>query len=74
MSEGRTQERDEDAKTARDRALGAIVGADFETQRSLWRAALRYNERMKLAVGSGDYAPDRLSSALGAEPGRTRGV
>jgi hypothetical protein len=47
---------DEDAKTARDRALGAIVGADFETQRSLWRAALRYNERMKMTGESGDYA------------------
>jgi hypothetical protein len=48
---------DEDAKTARDRALGAIVGADFETQRSLWRAALRYNERMKVAGSACDYAP-----------------
>lgn len=36
----------EDAKTARDRALGAIVGAkDFSTQRSLWKAALKYNLR-----------------------------
>lgn len=36
-----------DALVSRDRCLGAIPGEDFETQRSLWRAALRYQERVR---------------------------
>lgn len=41
-----------DAREARDRCLSAIVGAgDFETQRSLWRAALRFHERVREAAG-----------------------
>lgn len=65
-TEGRTEGLDEDARTARDRCLEAIVGADdFGTQRSLWRAALKFHERMKLAGRDGDYAPPRLPRITG---------
>lgn len=37
-----------DAQIARDRSLAAMETAgDLETQRSLWKAARRYNGRMK---------------------------
>lgn len=47
-----------DAETARDRSLAAIVGADFETGLALWRAALRYQERVRL-----ERAKPRLESS-----------
>ena len=34
-----------DAKTARNRCLQAMLGADDRTRLALWRAAKRYNER-----------------------------
>jgi len=37
-----------DAITARNRCLEAMLGADDETRLALWRAALRYNERVKV--------------------------
>ncbi len=37
--------RNEDARVARDRALAAIPGSDFETAQALWRAALRYGQK-----------------------------
>lgn len=58
----------EDARIARDRCLQAIVESeDFETQRSLWRAALRFNRRDKAEPASGDCA-----SGLHAPTGEVR--
>lgn len=42
------EDRRTDALISRDRCLEAIVGADLETGRALWRAAARYNERDRL--------------------------
>lgn len=44
-----------DARIARDRMLGALEGCtDQKTRRSLWRAALRYNERVRSERGRGE--------------------
>lgn len=49
-----------DAKTARDRAIEAMVSAeDVATRASLWRAALKFHGRMKLAGSALTYAPRR---------------
>jgi hypothetical protein len=62
--EGQQDGREVDARTARDRCLEAIVGAgDFGTQRSLWRAALKFHERVRAAGIDGDYADPRLTCA-----------
>lgn len=59
-----------DAMICRDRALSALTEAeDVATRVSLWRLALRFNGKMKLAGESGDYAPSRLPlRARGATP------
>lgn len=62
----------EDARIARDRALEAMVSAtDFETQRSLWRAALKFHERVKAAGSAFEDAPRLVTTqADGARLGR----
>lgn len=42
-----------DALIARDRVLAAIAGTDLETGRALWKAALRYHRRARVADASG---------------------
>lgn len=54
----------DDARICRDRCLEALVTAeDRETAAALWRAALRYNERMRAAETGGEYSGPRLTSA-----------
>lgn len=56
-----------DAMICRDRCLAALfTETDEATAKSLWRAAGRYNERMKLAGSACDNAP-RLSDTQGAD-------
>ena len=44
-----------DARVARDRCLNALAGcSDLETAQSLWRAACRYNERMRTEARQAD--------------------
>lgn len=69
MQEGQTSE----ARECRDRALGAIAGADRDTAVALWKAALRFNKRMKLeAAGRLEIEADRLPRAFDGwgRPGR----
>lgn len=57
-----------DAIVARDRCLQAVITAkDFGEARALWRAALRYNERIRTSDPDrhGDYAAARVSYAEG---------
>lgn len=58
MEDGRN-----DALIARDRCLQALVESeDLETRRSLWRAAIRYNERDRTSRPSGlDFARPALA-------------
>lgn len=60
------RDRRKDAETARDRCLDAIVGADEQTQRSLWRAALRYHSRMG-AAPAGEVGERRFMPGKGLE-------
>lgn len=59
-----------DCREARDRCLAAIVeGVDVETQRSLWRAALRYAQlgREKMRAETGGEIPAPALSAVGGD-------
>lgn len=63
MTEGRRQ----DARTARDRLLAEVRGCtDVETGQSLWRAALKFHRRDKLAgvAGPETWGGDALTSAM----------
>lgn len=67
------EDRRTDAEIARDNCLGAMLeSTDDTTRRSLWRAALRYNERMR-AEATGENAP-ALARPLAPQPGRANGV
>ena len=61
MGGGRT-----DAAISRDRCLQAIVGADFETARSLWRAALRYNGRCRREAAGLEFSTPLAGFAVGS--------
>jgi hypothetical protein len=60
------------ARVARDRCLAAIVeSGDEDTQRALWRAALRYNGRMReiAAADPGEVRPTAAPRAAGVGMG-----
>lgn len=47
-----------DARTARDRCLATMIQCEDEkTRRSLWKAALRYQERVRGDVVTGSTSP-----------------
>lgn len=59
-----------DARTARDRCLMAVAASgDLEEAQALWRAALRYNGRMKETAGRGLEIPTGRPRALSAGVG-----
>jgi hypothetical protein len=47
------EDRRQEAKTARDRALEAIPGSDFGTQRALWKMALKFHADAKISARQG---------------------
>jgi hypothetical protein len=54
-----------DAREARDRCLAAIPGQEFRTQRSLWRAALRYGERCRRETAGLEFSAPLVGFAMG---------
>lgn len=61
MTKGQTE-----AGEARDRCLGRMVSEqDLETRRSLWRAALRYHERVRGERATGVALPPLAAVGAG---------
>jgi hypothetical protein len=68
-----TEELRTDAQVARDRSLQAIETTDdVEIRRSLWRAALRYQERVMLERLALGRTSQPLRRAPGVPVGATR--
>ena len=65
----------DDAVTSRNRCLQAIKpGVDFDTQRSLWRAALKYGQLARMKREAADQINATSLTAADSGAARTQTV